>query len=179
MAAPTPELNITVFDSHDRRLLVIGDSSYYPTGWNIVTPTLAITVPGYPEKQIEFDAQNINIFNSNALGITCDVDNCDLENLPDGIYKIKYAIYPSYKYNVTKTFLRVDSLYAKFDEVFLNLELFECDGQIKRNQRMQLDEIEFYIQGAIAAGNRCATKLAKELYDKAANLLNKLTKSCK
>lgn len=175
MPAAIPILDITVLDSHNPKLLVIGDSSFYPTGWNIVSPTLAITVPGYPEKQIPFDAQNINIYNSNTLNITCDVDVCDLQDLPDGIYTFKYAIAPALSYNTTKGILRVDKLYEKFDEKFLNLEMFQCDGQLKRNQRLLLDEIEFYIAGAISAGNRCANKLALELYKKASNLLNKLS----
>lgn len=175
MAVSTPQLDITILDSHNSKLLVVADSSVYPSGWNIVSPTLSITVPGYPAKQIPFDAQNINIYNSNTLGITCDVDVCYLQDLPDGIYTFKYAIAPALSYNTTKSILRVDKLYERFDEKFLNLEIFTCDGQLKRNQHLVLDEIEFYIQGAIAAGNRCSNKLALELYKKATSLLNKLT----
>lgn len=170
-----PILDITILDSHNPKLLVVADSSFYPSGWQIVSATLQITVPGYAAKQIPFDAQNINIYNSNTLGITCDVDACYLQDLPDGIYIFKYAIAPALSYNTTRNILRVDKLYEKFDEKFLNLEMFTCDGQLKRNQHLLLDEIEFYIQGAIAAGNRCANKLAIDLYKKATTLLSKLT----
>lgn len=174
-----PILDLTIFDSHNINLLVLGDSSFYPTDFNIVTPTVQITVPGYGPKTITFTEKTINIYNSNDLGITCDVDICDLAALPDGIYTIKYAIAPAYLYNTTKTWLRVDNLYKKFDDKFLNLEMFTCDKQLERAQKLQLDEIEYYIQGAIAAGNRCATKLAMELYRKADTLLNRFILKCK
>jgi hypothetical protein len=173
MAAP--QLDLTILDSHNPKLLVIADSSVYPTGWNIISPTMGITVPGYAEKQIPFVPQDINIYNSNTLGITCDVDTCALQDLPDGIYTFKYVIAPALTYNVRKNILRVDRLYSKFDEKFLNLEIFTCDGQLRRNQKMLLDDTEFYIQGAISAGNRCANKLALELYQKAWKLLDKLS----
>lgn len=179
MPSPTtPFLNLTIFPDHDEKLLIVGDASSYPTGFNIVNPTAQITVPGYGPKTISFTERTINIYNSNDLGVTCDVDNCDLSVLPDGLYTIKYAIAPAYKYNVTKTFFRVASLYKKFDEKFLELKLFICDGQLNKVKKMQLDDIEFYIQGAISAGNKCANKLAVELYNKAQTLLNRFNPKC-
>lgn len=174
-----PILDITIFDSHNINLLVIGDSSFYPPSYVPVNPTLQITVPGYSPKTLIFTPGTINIYNSNDLGITCDVEICDLSPLPDGIYTLKYAIAPAYKYNVTKTWLRVDSLYKKFDDKFLNLEMFTCDRALEKELKLQIDEIEYYIQGAIAAGNRCATKLAMELYRKADTLLNRFNPKCK
>lgn len=178
MAATTPVLNLTIFDSHNKKLLVIGDSSFYPTGYNIVNPTVQITIPGYGVKTLTFTERTINIYNSNDLGITCDVDTCDLVDIPDGVYTLKYSISPAYKWNVTNTFFRVDGIYAKFDEKFLNLQMFSCDGQLKRNQKMVLDEIEYYIQGAISAANRCSIDLAVQLYNKANTLLNRFNPKC-
>lgn len=174
----TPFLNLTIFDSHDNKLLVIGDASSYPTGFSIVNPTVQIIVPGYGPKTITFTERTINIYNSNDLGITCDADDCDLSTLPDGIYTVKYAIAPAYQYNVTKNFFRVENLYQKFDEKVLNMEMYTCDSQLKRSKKMQLDDIEFYIQGAIAAGNRCANKLAIELYNKASTMIDRFNVKC-
>lgn len=169
-----PELNIMYMPTYDSKLLAIVDISKYPTGFNIVSPTLAMIVPGYPERQFLFDPQSVNIFNSTTLKITCSTEDCALVPLPDGIYTIKYAINPAFKYNISKTILRVDQLYEKFDERFLSLELFTCDGQLRRNKQMILDDAEEYIQGAISAANRCANDLAIELYRKASKLLDKL-----
>lgn len=171
---PIPDLNLMNAPTFDSKLLAIIDISKYPSGFNIVSPTLSIVIPGYPEKQFLFTPQTLNVYNSYTLKISCSAENCTLVDLPDGIYIVKYAINPAYKYNVTKTFLRVDQLYQKFDEHFLSLELFTCDGQLKRNKQMILDDAEFYIQGAIAAANRCSNNLAIELYKKASKLLDKL-----
>lgn len=176
MQTSQPELDLMIMDTHDVRLLAVVDITHYPTSFTIVSPTVTITIPGYTrEKLIPFVPRNINVFNSSTLDITCKDKNCQYIDLPDGIYILKYAIAPGYKYNVTKNFLRVDKLYQKFDEKFLHLEMFQCDMQTKRNKKMLLDEAEDYIQGAIAASNKCANELAMELYHKADVILNQLT----
>ena len=63
---------------------------------------------------------------------------------------------------------------AKFDEKLLSTDIFNCDSQLKRNIKMQLDEAEFYIKGAISAANRCANKLATEMYRKADSILDNI-----
>lgn len=166
-------LDIMTMDSHDLRLFIIADISTYPDGFNVLAPTLAVTVPGFPKKQIPFSKGEVNILNSKVLQIPCS-GGCPLQNLPDGVYTFDYAIFPSYKYNVTKTFFRVDKLYSKFDDKFLTIELLNCDLKTKRNKKMALDEAEAYIQGAIAAGNKCANKLAYELYKKADSVLQQI-----
>lgn len=178
MASNTPTLDLLIFDTHSNTTLAIGDASTYPTGFNISTPTIEITVPSYPTVSIAFVASSVQVYNSNTLGLTTG-SNCDNIALPDGLYRIKYSVYPSYLYYVEKTFLRTDRLMAKFDDVYLKLDLFECDQAIKLQQKRTLDLIEDYINGAIAAANQCANKLAIELYTKANSLIDKfLNNSC-
>lgn len=170
-----PELDLFIMDSHDVRLLVITDISYYPSLFTITSPTLSIKIPGYSrERMIPFIPREINVFGANTLEIGCAGTSCKDMPLPDGVYTLKYAIIPAYQYNVTKTFLRVDALCQKYDEVFLHLEMFQCDMQTKRNKKMELEKAELLIQGAIAAANKCATDLAMELYQKAQSILNKM-----
>lgn len=169
-----PILDLLVLDSHDPRLLVIADISTYVDGATPISPTLAVTAPGYDEKQIPFVVSTVQMFNSNTLGIPCHTNGCPPVVLPDGIYTFKYAIFPAYKFNVTKTFLRVDRLYQKFDEKFLSVEMFQCDDQTRRERRMLIDNAEYFIQGAIAAANRCANKMAIDLYQKADKLLDSI-----
>lgn len=178
MAATTPYLDLLLIETHDSKLLALGDISTYPAGFSVVAPTVAMIVPGFPEQQIPFNVGAINIYNSNTLKITCEAEGCDLEELPDGVYTIKYAIYPAYKYNVTKNFIRIEKLLRKFDEKFLSLELFNCDGQSRKLMKQKVDEVENYMQGAVSAANRCANKLAIELYNKADALLNGIQQSC-
>jgi hypothetical protein len=171
MAQTTPILDLVILDVHNALNLAVGDTSqYFNTA--ISSPTLEITPPSYPMISLPFVANSIQVYDSNTLGITTGA-GCDLAPLPDGLYKLKYSIYPSYLYYTEKTFLRVDKLMASFDEAWLKLDIFECDGALKYQDRQKLDLIEDYINGAIAAANKCANKLAVQLYNKASTLLTK------
>lgn len=177
MASNTPVLDLIFLDVHNSKFLALGDVSTYPTGFNVSTPTIEITVPSYPPTSIAFVPTSVQMYNSTSLGITDDT--CDNIPLPDGLYKVKYSVYPAYLYYVEKTFLRVDALMAKFDDAYLKLDLYECDQAIKYQEKQTLSLIEDYINGAIAAANNCANKLAVDLYTKANTTLTKfINNSC-
>jgi hypothetical protein len=178
MANSTPSLDLIILDTHSSLTLAVGDVSVYPSTFSISTPTIEITVPSYPMISLPFVASSVQVYNSTTLGITTGT-NCDNIALPDGLYSIKYSVYPAYLYYVEKTFLRVDKLMAKWDEAYLKLDLFQCDQAIKFQEQQTLDLIEDYISGAIAASNQCVNKLAVELYTKANSLLDKfINNSC-
>lgn len=156
-----------MMDTHSRLTMAIGDSSYYPSGFIVSTPTIEITVPGYDAITLPFVARGIQIYNSESLGLNCLDVNCTEFPLPDGIYTVKYSIYPAYTYYVQKTFIRVSALQEKLDEVYLKMDMMECNRELEYQDRKILDTIEAFIQGAIAAANKCANKLAMDLYRKA------------
>lgn len=177
MANNTPTLDLLIFDTHNSTTLAIGDASTYPSGFNVSTPTVDITVPSYNTISLAFVPSSVQVYNSTSLLITGD--NCDNIALPDGLYTVKYSIYPAYLYYTVKTFLRTDRLMAKFDEVWLKLDMFECDQALKYQDKLSLDTIEDYINGAIAAANKCANKLAIELYTKANTSIDRfINNSC-
>lgn len=177
MASNTPTLDLIFLDVHNDKFLAVGDVSAYPTGFNISTPTLEITVPSYPAISLAFVASSVQVYNSTTLGITDD--SCDTICLPDGLYKVKYSVYPAYLYYVEKTFLRIDNIMAKYDDVYLKLDLFECDQALKYRDKQTLSLIEDYINGAVAAANKCSNKLAIDLYNKANTLITKfMNNSC-
>lgn len=165
--AATPVLDVIILDTHSSKLLAVCDSSVYPAAFNISTPTIEITVPNFKTVSIAFVAKSIQLYNSTSLEITCDEDTCVTTQLPDGIYTIKYSIYPAYKYYVIKSFIRVDILQEKLDEVYLKMDLVECDRELEEQDRKLLDTMQAFIDGAISASNKCANKLAMELYRKA------------
>jgi hypothetical protein len=173
MAAKEPSLDITYMDLHSPKLMGITDISYYPTGFGIVSPTLEVSIPGYNTVFVPFTPKALQVLNSTVLEVTGE-DECFAE-LPDGLYTFRYSIYPAYKYYVDKTVLRVDALYRKFDTFFLTLEL-DCKSPSSVIKK-QLDEVRLYIEGAVAAANNCANKLAIELYNKASKLLDGLIKT--
>lgn len=173
----TPNLDIIIPDVHSPLYLGIGDISYYPTGFSIVNPSIEITPPNVDRIVLPFTAQQFAVFNSNDLKITCEVDVCDLATLQDGIWEVKYSIAPSNEYYVTKKFLRVFNLLRAFEIAFMNVEMMECDATVKRQNQLVLDQIDFFIQGAIATANDCNYTKAMELYREADRLLDNFLKT--
>ena len=97
--------------------------------------------------------------------------------LPDGVYKLRYTVAPAYENFVEKTIIRVEVLQEKFDEAFMKLDMMECDRAIKTQQKVDLNTIYFFIQGAIAAANNCAVAEANKLYNQANMMLNNFIKN--
>jgi ribosome-associated translation inhibitor RaiA len=97
--------------------------------------------------------------------------------LPDGVYNLKYTIAPAYKNYVEKSIMRVEKLQEKFDDAFMKLDMMECDRAIKTQQKVDLNTIYFFIQGAIAAANNCAITEANKLYVQADKMLTNFIKN--
>src|SRR5690606_27776149 len=92
----------------------------------------------------------------------------------DGIWKVKYSICPNDQLFVERFFLKTDQIQCRYEKAFLSLDLkLPSDSDEEKKKRKDLAEIEFYIQGAIAAANDKNAVLAIELYNKADKLLNK------
>jgi hypothetical protein len=163
-------LNILVVPTYSTLTLGIADASTYPAAPPISNPIIEIVVPGFDTVALPFVPNTLNIFDSTDLGLTSSGD--DLLPLPDGIYYIKYSITPAFENFVDKSIIRVEQLQEKFDEAFLTLEMMECDLAIKTQQIVNLTSINFFIQGAIAAANNCATDRSNKLYAQASKMLN-------
>jgi hypothetical protein len=170
-----PKLDLLVVDTHSVYTLGIADLSVYPSGFNIVSPTIQIAPLGVPLATLPFSAGNLNIFNSAHLGLSCDM--CPL---PDGIYRIKYSVNPAYKNFVEKTIIRVDQIQEKYDDLFLSIDLTQCDLEVKKDMKQELDEIYFFIQQSIAAANKSAASLAVNLLNKANRMIERFqSDNCK
>lgn len=169
----TLNLDIVVLPTYNVYNMAVVDNSTYPTEPPIITsPTIQISVPNFGLVTLDFEEQETNVFNSTDLGITTIGNECAL---PDGIYTIKYSIFPhNSPYYVQKTIMRVDKLQEKFDSAFMQLDLMECDKAIKTQQMSNLMSIYFFIQGAVAAANNCATAKAGQLYSQADRMLDYL-----
>jgi hypothetical protein len=166
------QLNIIVVPTHNSFLFSVLDASIYTTP--PVSPTIEITVPGFGIVSLPFVPNELNVFTSTTLGIT--EPNCE-QALPDGIYRIKYSIAPAYENYVEKTIMRIDRLQEKFDNAFLQLDLLECDRALKKQASVDLNTINFYIQGAIASANNCSEYEAIKLYNQADSMLDRFLKS--
>lgn len=170
------QLDILVVPTYNTLTLGIADASIYPTNPPVVSsPTIEITVPGFDVVSLPFNVNDFNIFNSLSLGLS--TFGQPLLPLPDGVYKLRYTVAPAYENFVEKTIIRVEQLQEKFDEAFMKLDMMECDRAIKTQQKVDLNTIYFFIQGAIAAANNCAVAEANKLYNQANMMLNNFIKN--
>lgn len=174
----TAQLDLVLLDTHSLESVCVMDISKYPVGWNSVSPTIQITPPGYDTKSLVFTPSSLQVYKSSNLGIVCDW--CNEVNLPDGIWNFKYSLYPATTYFIEKSFVKVDRLQAKFDEAYLMLDITECDNKIKKLDKEFLSITQDYIDGAIAAGNKCVNKLFNTYYNRATERINRFinNKSC-
>jgi hypothetical protein len=159
LVIPTYDVNtIGIFDATTGYVLPLADD-----------PVLQITPPGFDMISTSFTISSLNVFDSTDLGITTAGNE---SALPDGIYCIVYNIadYDPVEISV----MRVDQLQEKFDEAFMQLDMMECDKAIKTQAKVNLTTIWFFIQGAIAAANNCATVTANKLYTQADTMLDNM-----
>jgi len=171
-------LKIVVLDTHDVQSINVADATPYQTIPPVVSnPTLLATPPGFPPISIvPFKVGTNNILTSDMLGIT---ESGMINPLPDGIYQFTYSIDPSSVSYDTISIMRVDRLQAKFDKVFMTLDMMECDSAIKTQAKVNLNTVYLLIQGSIAAANECAIIESNTLYDKASYMLdNMIKKNC-
>lgn len=132
------------------------------------TVTLDIEVPGFDTAVgLAFTTSVLNIYNSVDLGISTEV-----ENLPDGNYCISYMIDGETTASVTTRLMREDKLQQKFDEAFMKLDMMECDKAIKKQSKVELMSIYFFMQAAMAASNNCAVVDATRLYIQADKMID-------
>jgi hypothetical protein len=175
--ADKPHLDLIFPDIHTSLLLGIGDASIYPVGFTPTSPTIEIKPPIVNKVTLPFTAGGFMTFNSNDLKITCDADPCDLADLPDGIWEVKYSIYPATSYSVTKKFIRVFNLLRRFEVAFMKVDMMEANKNVKTQDLEILTQIYFFIQGAIATANDCNYIKAMELYREADKMLSHFLKT--
>jgi hypothetical protein len=164
------KLDFLVVPTYNLKTLGIADASTYPDVPVPQAPTVEIEVPGFGVVSLPFVPNDFNVFNSTSLGLSNI--GAPTVPLPDGLYRIKYSITPAYENFIEKTIMRVEQLQERFDAAFMKLDMMECDLAIKTQQKVELNSIYFFIQGAIAAANNCANQRASALYNQASKMLN-------
>jgi hypothetical protein len=172
--ATTLQLDIIVPPTYSVLLLSVVDASIYPDSPVVSSPTIEIDIPNFGKKVLPFVPSETNLFASDTLGITSVGVK---QALPDGIYRIKYSVAPAYLNYVERSIIRVDSLQEKFDNAFLQLDLMECDRALKTQASVNLNTINFFIQGSIALANNCAEQDSIKLYNKADKMLDQFLNS--
>jgi hypothetical protein len=156
-------LDFLVINTYDTKTLGIADTSLYDSYPPVVvSPTMAITVPGFISPVlIPFVPDQFNVYNSVTLGLSTYPT---LNPLPDGVYYMVYTVDPALTYRVEKNIMRTALIQEKFDGAFMKLDMMECDSAIRTQAKVVLSSINFMIQGSIAAANNCAIDTANKLY---------------
>lgn len=158
-------LNIKIEPTFDIYSIGFMDMSYYQNPSEIIAPSFEITTPIYSTKvSLPFFPQKVNIYRSQDLKLNCEEDKYII--IPDGVYTVKYSVFPSETYYVEKSFYRIDNLICKFEEKFLEIDLSfcNCDNKLKSKLKNKLREIRMLIESLIAASNVCDFKKADYIY---------------
>lgn len=164
-------IDILIIPTYDLTTLAVVDNSVYDGAPPSVT--LSIEVPGFDTVTgLAFTVNTLNIYDSIDLGISTEI-----ENLPDGNYCVSYMIAGETTASVEKRLMRVDKLQQKFDTAFMKLDMLECDRAIKKQSKIDLMSIYFFIQAAIASSNNCAVTEATKLYIQANRMLDSFISS--
>jgi hypothetical protein len=167
----SPIINFLVPDIHDQSHIGIADASYYPTGYVITTPTVEITPPSFPKVSLIYTPSQLSLFNSNDLGLSCTTDPTQLTILPDGIWTVRMSISPNTTFSILKSYMRTTNIRRQFGLAVMKTDVACCGGDINHQQKAYLDEIEYYIECATAAGNDCNSLVAMSLLQQANKML--------
>lgn len=172
-------LDFEIIETGNLKTIVFIDSSQYME--NPESPLLEITIPGTNKYLlVAIQPRKVNTFNSNTLNLTPYILNdCDLIDLPDGVYSYKYKICPYQYINRAKYYLRATKLLNSLD---IFLDSFEFSDKIADEDRSTIIDINILIESAKASAELGNTERASNKYHladkKVKSLLDKLkTKS--
>lgn len=181
-------LSLEAPDTMNKCILRIVDTSVYNTDIPVTCPVLWITVPGF-QYSVQFTDDNTS---ANAIEITpgfiFNLTACDLEiqtsgcgttynDLPDGIYAIKYAVSPVELVYVEYNHLRITKALYKYQALLCELELAACEPQDNVKEKLEkLRMARMYLDAAKAQVEYCHhAKKGMELYNYALKLMDKIS----
>lgn len=140
------EIDFNVLENNNPKTLVIFDQSHYLN--DPEKPIHKIKLPGYNNYiVVPYVINQINILNSNLLGITNTTCSNDLAELPDGIYEITQAVCPYGELYNTKLYLKTTKFDCNYKKVLLSIK---CDCVIDQTIIQDLTYIDILIQSAKA-----------------------------
>lgn len=173
-------LSIEAPDTMNKCILRIVDTSIYNPLQLPTCPWLQITLPGF-NIPVNFDDTEISpgfMLNLTACDLDLQTAGCGTtyDDLPDGIYIIKYSVSPNDQVYVEYNHLRITKALYMIQCILCYLDLAACDPPVAVKQKLdQLTFIRRYLDAAKAKVEFChePTK-GMELYRYAIKLLDKL-----
>jgi hypothetical protein len=174
-------LSLEVPDTMNKCILRVVDTSVYNDLSTPKCPLLQITLPGFtqPVDITEPDISTGFILNLTACDLEVQTTNCgtSYNNLPDGIYIIKYSVSPNEYVYVEYNHLRITCALHKVKEIYCDLDLAACDPPKDKKEILnQIRLIQQYLQAAKALVEYChQPKKGMDLYRYAVKLLDKMS----
>jgi len=178
-------LSLEAPDTMNLCQLRVVDTSVYNPDVIIKCPILEITLPGF-SYPVQFGEDKV------APGFILNLTACDLEvqtsgcgttfnNLPDGIYILKWSVSPNDQVYVEYNHLRITKALTRYQGILCELDIAACapnDEQVAKMKK--LAEIRSYLEAAKAKVEFCHEPAkGMELYKYAVKLLDKFEcKSC-
>lgn len=178
-------LSLEVPDTLNGCILRIADTSIYSPLMPVTCQLLEVTVPGF-NIPVQFTAPVIVPgFNLNltACDLQIQTTNCGtiFNDLPDGIYIIKYSVSPNDIIYVEYNHLRITKALKRYQSILCDLDIADCDPpEIVKAKMRQLSLIRMYLDAAKAKVEFCHEPVkGMELYRYAVKLLGKIEcRSC-
>jgi len=155
------------------------DTSVYNSDVQIQCPILEVTLPGF-NSPVQFSEDTIApgfILNLTACDLEVQTDNCgtNFNNLPDGIYILRWSVSPNDQVYVEYNHLRRSKALTLWNEILCSLDLGACEPDAKLiATRDRLTTIKLYLDAAKAQVEVCHNpRKGMELYKYAMKLLRK------
>ena len=189
-------LSLEVPDTMNKCILRIVDTSTYNKDIPVKCPVLWVTVPGF-QYSVQFDEHTpvngpIDMCDLTHLplkaGFILNFTACDLEiqssncgtiynDLPDGIYAIRYAVSPVDLVYVEYNHLRITKALHKYQAILCDLDVATCDPPTSIKETLnKLRLAKMYLDAAKAQVEYChQAKKGMDLYNYAVKMLDKIS----
>lgn len=161
-------IDFEVLEIINKKYLLIADLSKYME--DPMHPIIYIKSPNKTSyKEVPYTPNVTNKFNSIDLDL-----NCDVVDLPDGVYNIIQSVAPNNQVYKSKIYLRTVFFEYRFNKAFLNLEFSDCP--LKNDEKLfkKFIDIDLLITTAKTYSEECNDILALEFYNMANESLSKL-----
>jgi hypothetical protein len=158
-------------------VLKLIDTSVYSPQVGLFNPRLLITVPGFNNSvEVGFTPESMPSITACDLGIQTTGCESSYNNLPDGIYFIRYTVDPSCNVYVDYNHLRITHALSIYEKLLCDADVANCDPAEKVKERLRhLQLIKSYLDAAKAKVETChESQAGMTLYNYALKLLNKL-----
>ncbi len=174
-------LSLEIPDTMNKCVLRIQDSSVYNELSVVKCPVLQVALPGF-NYSVAFDQTRIQTgfsLNLTACDLQVQTVNCGetFNDLPDGVYVIKYSVSPNDLVYVEYNHLRITIALTKYQALFCNLDLAACDPSVETKAKLhKLRLIKSYLEAAKAKVEYChEADKGMALYNYAVKLLDNMS----